>query len=142
MIDRRAFLHRLGFGTVAAAAAATGVFDVEKILWVPGEKRIFIPPPPTIAALEETLSIGDIFTIGGRYAINPITRKTTDVLQQFVVTATIQSGEYLETANSAPRPFFSGPYRNVSKPVESLIDGREVTPLMTGKTISMIVTTQ
>lgn len=43
MIDRRAFLRRLGFGTVAAAAAAIGVFDVEKLLWLPNEKTIFIP---------------------------------------------------------------------------------------------------
>lgn len=43
-MDRRAFLRRLGFGTVAAAAAATGVLDLERLLWVPGEKQIFIPP--------------------------------------------------------------------------------------------------
>ncbi len=43
MLDRRAFLRRLGFGTVAAAAAASGVLDIERLLWVPGEKTIFIP---------------------------------------------------------------------------------------------------
>ena len=43
MIDRRTFLRRLGFGTVAAAAAATSVFDLEKLLWVPGEKTIILP---------------------------------------------------------------------------------------------------
>jgi hypothetical protein len=44
-IDRRAFLRRLGFGTVSAAAAAIGVFDVERLLWVPGEKTIVLLPP-------------------------------------------------------------------------------------------------
>ena len=43
MIDRRAFLARLGFGTVAAAAAANGLIDLERLLWVPGEKTIIIP---------------------------------------------------------------------------------------------------
>jgi len=44
MIDRRTFLVRLGFGTVSAAAAIL-TFDVEKLLWVPGERSIFIPAP-------------------------------------------------------------------------------------------------
>jgi len=44
-LDRRTFLRRLGFGTVAAAAAATSVFDLERLLWIPGEKRLFVPPP-------------------------------------------------------------------------------------------------
>lgn len=42
-MDRRAFLRRLGFGTLGAAAAAL-TFDVENLLWVAGEKTIFIPP--------------------------------------------------------------------------------------------------
>jgi hypothetical protein len=49
-MDRRAFLRALGFGTVAAAAAATSVFDLERLLWVPGEKTIFLPSAPAIPA--------------------------------------------------------------------------------------------
>lgn len=56
MIDRRTFLRRLGFGTVAAAAAATGVLDVERLLWTPGEKTIFLP------TLEETLALNTFVT--------------------------------------------------------------------------------
>ncbi len=42
-MDRRAFLRQLGFGTVSAAAAAL-TWDVERLLWVPGEKAtIFLP---------------------------------------------------------------------------------------------------
>ena len=58
MIDRRAFLRRLGFGTVAAAAAASGVLDIERLLWVPGEKTIFIPE---VAAVIETALHGNTF---------------------------------------------------------------------------------
>ncbi len=43
MIDRRAFLRSLGVGTVSAAAAVCA-FDVEKLLWVPGEKTLWLPP--------------------------------------------------------------------------------------------------
>ena len=42
-MNRRRFLAMLGFGTVAAAAAANSVFDVERLLWVPGEKTILLP---------------------------------------------------------------------------------------------------
>ena len=41
-MDRRQFLARFGFGSVAAAAAMLS-FDVERLLWIPGEKTIFIP---------------------------------------------------------------------------------------------------
>jgi len=43
-MDRRSFLRALGFGTIAAAAAATSVLDIERMLWVPGERMLFIPP--------------------------------------------------------------------------------------------------
>lgn len=53
-MNRRAFLQALGFGTVAAAAAATSVFDLEKLLWVPGEKTIVIP---AVRAFDATTGI-------------------------------------------------------------------------------------
>ena len=43
-MKRRAFLSSLGFGTVAAAAAAIGWVDVERLLWMPGERTIVLPP--------------------------------------------------------------------------------------------------
>ena len=36
-----------------------------------------------------TFKVGDVFTIGGVYAINPQTRESTGSLQQFVVTADV-----------------------------------------------------
>jgi hypothetical protein len=74
MIDRRTFLRRLGFGTVAAAAAATSVYDLERLLWVPGEKTIVIPPPAA-------------FT-NGFHSIEWIAREALRVLkQQLTLTA-------------------------------------------------------
>ncbi len=43
-MDRRGFLRWLG-GTAAGAVAAH-TLDVDKLLWVPGAKKIFIPPAP------------------------------------------------------------------------------------------------
>ncbi len=131
-MNRRAFLARLGFGTVAAAAAATGVIDIEKLLWVPGEKTIFLPPSPTIATLGETLHIGDVFTIAGRYAINPRTYRTTQWLQQFVVTATVAEGKVLTSDIIRPLPLHDGPYQNVSKSVPRRIDARDINAVSWG----------
>jgi len=71
---RRDFLKTLG---LAAAAVSFGAA-------LPAEAG---GPVPDAAALDEVLRVGDVFTIAGRYAVNPITRKTTDVLQQFIVTS-------------------------------------------------------
>lgn len=57
MMDRRTFLRRLGFGTVSAAAASC-VFDVEKLLWVPGEKTIVLPA--LVARAPNTANVGKI----------------------------------------------------------------------------------
>ena len=48
-MNRRVFLSRLGVGTVSAAAAVC-TFDVERWLWMPGARRIFLPtiPPVTL----------------------------------------------------------------------------------------------
>jgi hypothetical protein len=43
-MNRRGFLQLLGMG---AAGAMLGVeLDPERLLWVPGAKTIFLPPPP------------------------------------------------------------------------------------------------
>jgi len=86
-MNRRVFLARLGFGTIAAAAAVCA-FDVEKLLWNPADKTIFVPEPRIVAP---QLVAGDVFTIEGCYATNPITGKATKYLQQFVVAADVQS---------------------------------------------------
>jgi hypothetical protein len=124
-MDRRAFLRRLGFGTVAAAAAATGAIDIERLLWTPGEKTIFIPPPPVIHPLYEGLRKGDIFTIDGRFAVNPKTYQELPFLQKFVVTADVSSGDILPVEIVVPRIITNGPYQTTTgKPMTTNgIDG-------------------
>lgn len=124
-MNRRAFLSALGFGTVAAAAAASGVLDIERLLWEPGKKTIFLP---TVVPLSETLHMGDIFTIAGRFAVHPTTGRITDTLQAFVVTSTVSSGRILLRDSIAPMPITDGIYRNVSTAVPLDIDARLVTP--------------
>jgi len=44
MMTRRGFLGRIAAGVAAAAVAGTE-FDLERALWVPGAKTIFLPEP-------------------------------------------------------------------------------------------------
>ncbi len=74
-IDRRRFLQFF------AAAAAGSVLDPERLLWVPGQKKIFLPPAPTITTLWSGLQVGDIINIEGQYVVRSGKR-----LQDFVVT--------------------------------------------------------
>lgn len=61
---RRGFLATLA-GAIASAAAL-GIDDPEKLLWVPGQKTIFIPePPPTIVLPPEPKPLATLFEIGG-----------------------------------------------------------------------------
>ncbi len=71
---RREFLKTLG---LAAAAVSFGAS-------LPADAGGPVTAP---AALDEVLHVGDVFTIAGRYAFNPVTFKETDVLQQFIVTS-------------------------------------------------------
>lgn len=50
-MNRRRFLASLGLGTAAM------VLDPERLLWVPGAKRIFVPLPPRKFTEEELRAI-------------------------------------------------------------------------------------
>lgn len=72
-MNRREFLKTLGLS--AAAIAFVPVASAEPPYAVAG------------AGLDEVLHVGDVFTVAGRYAVNPITRTSTSVLQRFIVTS-------------------------------------------------------
>ncbi|MEQ1671397.1 MAG: P22 phage major capsid protein family protein [Hyphomicrobium sp.] len=61
------------------------------------------------------LKKGDIFTIAGVYAVNPVTRQSTGSLQTFVVTADVDSsGAGAATLSIMPPIIASGQYKTVS----------------------------
>lgn len=62
-----------------------------------------------------TFKQGDVFTVSGVYAVNPITKATQDFLQQFVIQADGTSdASGIASISIAPAPITSGPYQNVS----------------------------
>ena len=96
-MDRRRFLQALGLA--AASVAAEAVLDPERLLWVAGAKTIFLPPvakPEVYSGWVQSglgLQKGDIITIAGVYARNPLSMQEmveTGCLQQFVVTDAVE----------------------------------------------------
>jgi hypothetical protein len=86
-MNRRRFLQMLSAGAFGAMA-----LDVEKLLWVPGAKTIFLPPPKPVLSFVGLVP-GDIFTIDGVYALNPITGEATKWLQDFILADSV-TGEF------------------------------------------------
>lgn len=79
------------------------------------------------------LKAGDVFTIAGVYAVNPVTKATLPFLKQFVVTADADSGATTGPAalTIAPAIIASGAFQNVSA---GPADNAAITVLGTGGT--------
>lgn len=78
------------------------------------------------------LKAGDIFTIAGMYAVNPVTKQSTGRLQQFTVTADANSdGSGNSTLSISPSIVATGTTQNVSGTVA---DGTAITILGTAST--------
>lgn len=85
------------------------------------------------------LSVGDVFTLAGVSAVNPVTRQTLPYLQQFVVNTTVAAdGSGNATVNISPAIITSGAFQTVSAVPAS---GAAITVLgtaSTGYTQSMV----
>lgn len=87
-MNRREFLKLLGL----SAAAVTFTGEIASAL-APSSSL----PGATGKTLATSgwgtseLCVGDVFTIADHYAVNPLTMRATDHLQQFVITAVTES---------------------------------------------------
>jgi hypothetical protein len=77
------------------------------------------------------LNVGDVFTIAGVFSVNPKNRQSTGVLQNFVVTATVNSAGGAATIPIYPAITTSGAYQTVSN---SPANGAAITVLGTAST--------
>lgn len=67
------------------------------------------------ASVTGLLNVGDVFTLAGVYAVNPQSRNSTGALQNFVVTASVNSdGGGNATIPISPAITTSGPYQTVN----------------------------
>lgn len=79
-----------------------------------------------------TLTAGDVFTIAGVYAVNPVSKETLPFLQQFtVLTAATASGAGAATLTITPAIIVSGPYQTVSA---APADDAAITPVGSAST--------
>lgn len=68
----------------------------------------------------ETIGIGEVFTVANVFNINPQSRQSTGVLKNFAVTATSVAGANSTwTITFTPAIVTSGPYQNVSGPMQT-----------------------
>jgi hypothetical protein len=61
-----------------------------------------------------TLNQGDVFTVAGVYAVNPVTRQVLPYLQQFVVNALVTGTGTADAVTISPAIIVSGQYQTVS----------------------------
>lgn len=67
------------------------------------------------AAVAQRLNVGDVFTLAGVFGVNPVTKQSLNVLQQFVVTAAASSDVSGNlTAIISPAIIAGGSYQNVT----------------------------
>ena len=76
-----------------------------------------------------TFKAGDVFTIADVYAVNPVSKQSTGVLQQFVIQADITATATDCTLSIAPAIITSGPYQTVNSVPA---DGAAITMVGTG----------
>lgn len=100
----------LGGTPLINGASQNVTYDSVKLTWA----QSLITDGWTAAAANR-LKQGDVFTIANVFMVNPKTKATTTILQQFVVNADVSSdGTGNLTANISPPIITSGPYQTVS----------------------------
>ncbi len=67
----------------------------------------------------ETIGIGEVFTVAGVFNVNPQSRITTGLLKNFVVTATSAPTSSTWTISFSPAIVTSGPYQNATGPMST-----------------------
>lgn len=100
-MNRRAFVKAL----LGATAAATVLSKVE---WLADAQL----PRWARSAAAEALTLGDVFSIQGVYAVNPVTYQVTEHLQKFVITADVTNDD--SEPSMWPHVITTGPYQTVN----------------------------
>lgn len=119
-------MNRRGFLSFLGAAITGATLDPERLLWRPGAKVISIASPsvaePQHFIAGRDMEIGEVFTIAGIYAVNPLTSLQVVLhekggsefrpLVAYVVKDAVRSGQEID---HWPSLIESGPYRNAHK---------------------------
>jgi hypothetical protein len=113
--DRSGLVNRRAFLGLAGAAVASLTVDPERLLWVPNETTILLPPPPTVADVhlllhgDHDLRVGDAVSWGlhsyAREIRSPSTRPGEPTYYG-IVEAVRSNGVIVRTSN--PREQVTG----------------------------------
>ena len=75
----------------------------------------------------DTIAAGEVFTIAGVYAVNPVTKETLPFLKQFVVTAAATAASNETDLTIYPAMIWTGAFKNVAVVGVTDLDGQGVT---------------
>lgn len=100
------------------------VFEVRTTVSVQGSTSLVVEG---LTATTGTVTAGEVFTVAGVYQVHPITKVTTDVLQQFVSTTTVTAdGSGYATLVISPAMYTTGSQQNIASFPQ---DGDQITPV-------------
>jgi len=100
------------------------VFEVRTTVSVQGSTSLVVEALTTTTG---TVNAGTVFTVAGVYQVHPITKVTTDVLQQFVSTTTVTAdASGYATLVVSPAMYTTGSQQNIAT---FPIDGDAITPV-------------
>jgi hypothetical protein len=88
----------------------------------------------TFTGATDTVKAGEVFTIAGVYAVNPVTKAALPFLKQFVVTTDFTASSNAGNVTFSPMPVWSGPFQNVSVQGVTDLNNQAVTFLGTAST--------
>lgn len=100
------------------------VFEVRTTVSTQGQTTLVVEGLTTTTG---TVKAGTVFTVAGVYQVHPITKTTTDVLQQFVVASDVTAdGSGYATLTISPAMYTTGSQQNIASFPQ---DGDAITPV-------------
>jgi hypothetical protein len=87
----------------------------------------------TFTASAPAVAVGDVFTIAGVYAVNPVTKAKLSFLKQFTVVSTANATGNQVDVTFSPAMIWNGAFQNISTSATDLNDAN-VTPVGTDST--------
>ena len=104
---------RIGTPVISSTVSVNGVLNTGLTTWLAAKdtnQSTILVDGFTSAALNQ----GDVFTIAGVYAVNPVTKQQLPYLQQFVVAANANISSNASALTISPAIITTGPYQTVS----------------------------
>lgn len=96
-MNRRAFLGALGAAAAGLTVTSLLPDDLDRLLWVPGRKTIFLPPPPPALVITDTMAEAIAHPVRGLLMADWVTKEALAVLKRNLAFSALVNREYDES---------------------------------------------